>query len=202
MKKVNGSVFRASNIVLLNSIHLLRCVSTCYTQNAGFQGLNLNMPLELKLKQIERKKLKIQRMERKALEPIPITDFYIPYSWKTLQRKRKMTPLTESTIERRALLEKEWVRFVSDQHQLEEKKTSVMVNEQVKALIELRLKSDELYEAALQPDLTILPFKCTGPIETLQLKDYLMPLGSYILQPAPFSTDQPIAVKADLFGEL
>uniref|UniRef100_H2YB55 Large ribosomal subunit protein mL40 n=1 Tax=Ciona savignyi TaxID=51511 RepID=H2YB55_CIOSA len=169
MKKVNGSVFRASNIVLLNSIHLLRCVSTCYTQNAGFQGLNLNMPLELKLKQIERKKLKIQRMERKALEPIPITDFYIPYSWKTLQRKRKMTPLTESTIERRALLEKEWVRFVSDQHQLEEKKTSVMV----KALIELRLKSDELYEAALQPDLTILPFKY-----------------------------QPIAVKADLFGEL
>ncbi|XP_002122937.2 large ribosomal subunit protein mL40 [Ciona intestinalis] len=183
-----------SESIFLNTV---RYISTCQVKNAGFQGLHLNMPLEMKLKYIERKKLKIRRMERKALEPIPVVDFFIPYSWKTEERKRNKE-VSENELERRALLEKEWARFILQQRNAERKRLQTLMMEQEKAMFELKQESQELYEAALKPDLSILPFTCSGPVETLPLKDYLMPLGAYVHNSAPFSTDESLNVKLDV----
>lgn len=55
-----------------------------------------------------------------------------------------------------------------------------LVQAQTKALDELRLESEELYQAAVQPDANMLPFKATMVVATPPITDYDSPDGEYV----------------------
>lgn len=55
-----------------------------------------------------------------------------------------------------------------------------MVSAQKKALEELRFESEELYEAAIQPDSGMIPVIINGPVHTPPIKDYAFVDGDYI----------------------
>lgn len=57
-----------------------------------------------------------------------------------------------------------------------------LVELQFKALEELRLESEELYQAAIQPDEKLVPFKTKGPVSTPPIKDYDSPDGDYLVE--------------------
>lgn len=54
-----------------------------------------------------------------------------------------------------------------------------VLNAQTKALQELRFESEELYQQAIQPDIGMIPFTSTGPVQTPPLKDYEYIDGDY-----------------------
>lgn len=51
---------------------------------------------------------------------------------------------------------------------------------QTKALDELRLESEELYQKALEPDTTMMPFKAQVVVATPPIENYESPDGEYI----------------------
>ena len=55
-----------------------------------------------------------------------------------------------------------------------------VVQAQTKALDELRLESEDLYQAAVQPDTTLLPFKAKMVVHTPPIKNYESPDGEYV----------------------
>lgn len=55
-----------------------------------------------------------------------------------------------------------------------------LVHAQTKALDELRLESEELYQAAVQPDASLIPFKAKMVVSTPPIKDYDSPDGEYV----------------------
>ena len=55
-----------------------------------------------------------------------------------------------------------------------------MLESHRKALEELRKVSEELYQAALKPDETLLPLDCKGPTETPPIAGYKVPDGDYV----------------------
>lgn len=61
-----------------------------------------------------------------------------------------MEPLPEDSLERRALLIKEWSKFKSEQHHRELKLLDGVIKSQAEALKELRLESEDLYQKAIQ----------------------------------------------------
>lgn len=53
---------------------------------------------------------------------------------------------------------------------------------QQKALDELRLESEALYQEAVQPDMSMMPFTIKGPVATPPIEDYVSPDGEYIYE--------------------
>ena len=95
------------------------------------------------------------------------------------QRARGEPRLVFEESERRALLLKEWSRYKHTQHQAEMAAISGALEAQRQALEELRLESEELYQAALAPDLALLPFTHQGPGYTAPIVNYEAPEGKY-----------------------
>lgn len=72
-------------------------------------------------------------------------------------------------------MQKEWAR---DRKQKTEELCELyerVMRSQRKALVELRLISEELYQAAIQPDEALLPISITGPVSTPPNKNYMSP---------------------------
>lgn len=65
-------------------------------------------------------------------------------------RTRTSPELPESELERRALLEKRWAKYKESQHLNDLKMIDRLFYSQQKALDELRLESEELYQEAIQ----------------------------------------------------
>lgn len=55
-----------------------------------------------------------------------------------------------------------------------------LMEAQTKALDELRLESEELYQAAIQPDATLLPYKAQMIVQTPPIENYESPDGEYV----------------------
>lgn len=91
-----------------------------------------------------------------------------------------MAKLTEETKEYRALLEKKWSKYMHANKLSTFHNIDRLVQAQTRALDELRLESEELYQAAVQPDLTMLPFKGKMVFATPPIKDYERPDGEYV----------------------
>lgn len=91
-----------------------------------------------------------------------------------------MAKLTEETKEYRALLEKKWSKYMHEDKLSTFHNIDRLVQAQTKALDELRLESEDLYEAAVQPDFTMLPFKGKMVVATPPIKDYESPDGEYV----------------------
>lgn len=55
-----------------------------------------------------------------------------------------------------------------------------LMQAQEKALLELRSESEELYQAAVQVDLNLVPFHAEGPTATPPINKYESPDGEYV----------------------
>ncbi|XP_007229194.3 39S ribosomal protein L40, mitochondrial [Astyanax mexicanus] len=127
----------------------------------------------------ERLKKKLKKLEKVPPELIPIEDFIIPAKCFDQTRVRGTPRLSFEESERRALLLKEWSRFKYSQHQAETADINEALKAQTQALEELKLESEELYNAAVSPDLSLFPFQHQGPSFTPPLTNYEAPDGKY-----------------------
>lgn len=69
--------------------------------------------------------------------------------------------------------------FPQEQHMAEKQAIEQALEAQREALEELKLESEELYQAALQPDPLLFPFARQGPTHTPPLTKYEAPEGKY-----------------------
>lgn len=95
-------------------------------------------------------------------------------------RVRSLPPLSPEEAERRALLLKKWCLFKQKQDEAEKQAIKALVESQQEALRELRLESEELYEAATRRDEGLFPFERDGPSYTPALPGYDPPEGKCV----------------------
>ncbi|KAL3288966.1 hypothetical protein HHI36_003409 [Cryptolaemus montrouzieri] len=134
-------------------------------------------PLVVKARE-ERKKKKlekqIRRLEKNARQMKPIEECEIPLN--ILDEREKRTrinpPLADHETERRARLEKNWALYKQNQHLKDIKMLDRIMFSQQKALDELRVESEELYQEAIQIDFHLIPFTSSGPVETPPIDKY------------------------------
>lgn len=90
--------------------------------------------------------------------------------------------MTDVEIERRYQLQKRWTCYKNEQRLADFQIMDRLVQAQFKALEELRMESEELYQEAIQPDISLLPFKAKGPVSTPPIENYDSPDGDYIVE--------------------
>ncbi|KAF7666195.1 hypothetical protein LDENG_00117210 [Lucifuga dentata] len=127
----------------------------------------------------ERLRKKLKKLEKVPPELIPIEDFITPAKYLDETRERSEPKLSFEERERRALLQKEWCHYKQEQHMAELEAVELALEAQREALEELRIESEELYQAALKPDLLLLPFTHQGPAYTPPKSNYEAPDGKY-----------------------
>ncbi|NXP66153.1 RM40 protein, partial [Chloropsis cyanopogon] len=127
--------------------------------------------------QKERMKKKLKKLEKAAPELIPIEDFITPLKYSESNRVRSLPPLSPEESERRVLLLKKWSVFKQKQAEAEKKAIQALVESQQEALQELRLESEELFQAAIRRDEGLFPFEREGPSYTPPLPGYDPPEG-------------------------
>lgn len=93
---------------------------------------------------------------------------------------RSLPDLSPEETERRVLLLKKWCFFKQKQDNAEKKAIQSMVEAQQEALKELRLESEELYQAAIRRDEGLFPFERDGPSYTPPLPGYDPPEGKCV----------------------
>ncbi|XP_023296707.2 39S ribosomal protein L40, mitochondrial [Lucilia cuprina] len=144
-------------------------------------------PQIIKQREDRRKKKlekQIRRLEKNARQLKPVEELEVPLDLidEQKQRARKLAPLTETELEHRAQLNKQWARYKHEQKIQDFQIIDRLMQSQRKALQELRLESEELYQEAIQPDMSLLPITVKGPVATPPIKDYVSPDGEYILE--------------------
>ncbi|XP_069379134.1 large ribosomal subunit protein mL40 [Paralichthys olivaceus] len=127
----------------------------------------------------ERMKKKLKKLEKVPPEYIPIEDFITPTKCLDETRERSSPRLSFEESEGRALLLKEWSRYKQEQHMAEMEAVELALEAQREALEELKLESEELYQAALKPDPLLFPFSHEGPAYTPPKTKYDAPDGKY-----------------------
>ncbi|XP_030833190.1 39S ribosomal protein L40, mitochondrial [Strongylocentrotus purpuratus] len=128
------------------------------------------------------KKLKKIQFKMGDPELKPIVDFDVDRKLMEDDRKRDDNEADFETSEERARLQKAWSRYKFQQHVTETNTIKKSIRSQTKALEELRLESEELYQAAIQRDPGLFPLLITGPTYTPPVTDYsaVSPDGDYI----------------------
>ncbi|BFF89258.1 39S ribosomal protein L40 mitochondrial [Drosophila madeirensis] len=144
-------------------------------------------PQVIKQREDRRKKKiekQIRRLEKNARQLKPVEELEVPLELidENDKRQRKLTPLGSAEVEERALLKKEWARFKHDERVADFQIIDRLVQSQNKALEELRRESEDLYQAAIEVDLQLLPVTLKGPVSTPPIKNYASPDGDYIHQ--------------------
>ncbi|KAJ6656537.1 hypothetical protein lerEdw1_003662 [Lerista edwardsae] len=140
----------------------------------------------------DRMRKKIKRLEKAPQEMIPIEDFTTPFRFmdETSQLRHPILwegrshtgfelppPISFEESERRALLQKRWALYKQQQHKEEMKAIESLRAAQEEALKELRLESEELYQAAIQRDDGLFPFERQEPVNTPPPPNYEAPEG-------------------------
>ncbi|XP_008301876.1 large ribosomal subunit protein mL40 [Stegastes partitus] len=129
--------------------------------------------------QKDRLRKKLKKLEKVPPEFIPIEDFVTPSQCLDEMRERSSPRLSFEESEGRALLLKEWSRYKQKQHMAEVQAVELALEAQREALKELKLESEELYKAALKPDMLLFPFVHEGPVNTPPIPNYDAPDGKY-----------------------
>ncbi|KAL1461525.1 hypothetical protein WDU94_013412 [Cyamophila willieti] len=142
-------------------------------------------PALVKSREDRRKKKmekEIKKLKKNAQQLKPIDDLEVPYALIAQKhiRTRPEPQLSEEVIESRADLLKEWTLYRSRETQKDYKLIDKLVYSQQRALDELRLESEELYQEAIQIDLSLLPFTAKGPLHTPPIENYESPDGDYL----------------------
>ncbi|XP_034663586.1 39S ribosomal protein L40, mitochondrial [Drosophila subobscura] len=144
-------------------------------------------PQVIKQREDRRKKKiekQIRRLEKNARQLKPVEELEVPLELidEKDKRQRKLTTLGSAEVEERALLKKEWARYKHDERVADFQIIDRLVQSQNKALEELRRESEDLYQAAIEVDLQLLPVTLKGPVSTPPIKNYASPDGDYIHQ--------------------
>lgn len=190
MKRLISYIFRLSSI--LSQPH--RALQTTSTNFIQLTPILCAEPLKKKKKidpavikqREERKKRKlekqIRRLEKNARQLKPIEELETPLSLldEINIRTRYKPSLSDEELEARVLLEKAWATYKMKEKLANLQTIDRLVNSQEKALAELKFESEELYQAAIQPDLNLVPFKAIGPVATPPIENYESPDGEYI----------------------
>ncbi|XP_076859539.1 large ribosomal subunit protein mL40 isoform X1 [Brachyhypopomus gauderio] len=127
----------------------------------------------------ERLKKKLKKLEKIPPEFIPIEDFITPAKCFDETRMRSSPTLSFEESERRALLLKEWSLYKHAQHKAEVTAIEEAMDAQMQALEELKLESEELYQAAISPDTNLFPFNHQGPCYTPPIPNHEAHDGKY-----------------------
>lgn len=90
-------------------------------------------------------------------------------------RSRPKIQLSGEQSEYRALIQKDWARYQRQQHIELKRLCSSLWQSQQKALVQLRSESEDLYQAAIQPQEALLPITVKGPVHTPPIKTYVSP---------------------------
>lgn len=91
-----------------------------------------------------------------------------------------MPALSIEIKEQRAMLIKEWSKYRNEQKMADLQQLDQLYLSQTKALNELRAESEDLYQEAIQPDLSFIPFYAKAPVATPPMDKYDSPDGEYI----------------------
>uniref|UniRef100_A0A182T3M0 Large ribosomal subunit protein mL40 n=1 Tax=Anopheles maculatus TaxID=74869 RepID=A0A182T3M0_9DIPT len=143
---------------------------------------------ERKRKRLEKQ---IRRLEKNARQLKPIEELEVPMElideqayacaqFFLVKRKRNVPKPTAALLESRALLEKQWAKYRMQETLADYQLLDRTVAAQTKALNELKLESEDLYQQAIQPDPALVPFRAQGPVATPPIKGYEQPDGEYI----------------------
>ncbi|KAI6188396.1 hypothetical protein M3Y98_00350200 [Aphelenchoides besseyi] len=124
----------------------------------------------------KRKRRKLEReirlMQRDGKTPKPVTELSVDE--KTLEAvdelRRVDVALDENTIDQRAVILKAYCKSRNQLATADNHWIRTMINEQNKALNVLKTISPTLYESAVAPDPSFLPFSTRGPVYTPPLK--------------------------------
>ncbi|XP_051829163.1 39S ribosomal protein L40, mitochondrial [Antechinus flavipes] len=127
----------------------------------------------------ERLKKRIKRLEKATQELIPIEDFVTPVKYLAEERQRPQLELPSEDSERRIFLMKRWAFYKQQEQEAEREKIASMLEAQQEALRELRLESEQLYQAAARRDQGLFPFEKEGPSYTPATPGYQAPEGKY-----------------------
>ncbi|XP_020392993.2 39S ribosomal protein L40, mitochondrial [Rhincodon typus] len=127
----------------------------------------------------DRLRKRLKKLERVPPELIPIEDFITPTKLLDESRVRDPPRLPMEDSERRALLMKEWSRYKQKEYEKEAEMIQSMIKAQQQALQELRLESEELYQAAIKRDRGLFPLELQGCSFTPPIVDYQAPDGKY-----------------------
>uniref|UniRef100_A0A1L8DRS8 Large ribosomal subunit protein mL40 n=1 Tax=Nyssomyia neivai TaxID=330878 RepID=A0A1L8DRS8_9DIPT len=134
----------------------------------------------------ERRKKKlekqIRRLEKNARQLKPIDELEVPFTLidEKKHRMRSAVEPTAEVLEERALFQKEWARYKRTEKLVDYQLIDQVMQAQRKALDELKLESEELYEAAIQPDPQLMPFKSRVLVSTPPIENYDSPDGEYV----------------------
>ncbi|XP_077165017.1 large ribosomal subunit protein mL40 [Paroedura picta] len=168
---------------------------TCYVQDrenhwqSSLLALRAALPMRaepMKKKKVDprreqaikdRMKRRLKKLEKAPQELIPIEDFIVPYRYMDQKRVRDTSPLSFEESERKALLMKKWTEYKRLQSKAEMQTIQSLLAAQEQALNELRLESEELYQAAIQRDDGLFPFEREEPVFTPPLANYEAPEG-------------------------
>lgn len=90
-------------------------------------------------------------------------------------RKRSPIQISAEQQDYRDLLQKEWARYQRVEKLELNRICRNILQSQQNALDELRNESEELYQAAIQIDETLLPITFKGPVQTPPIKNYDSP---------------------------
>lgn len=139
------------------------------------------------IKQREERKRKrlekmIRRLEKGARQEKPIDECEVPEEIinERASRIRQLKPPSEEIQNQRILLLKQWTSYSVKQHLADIKMCDRLVLSQQWALDQLKSESEELYNAAIQLDESLIPFRSKGPVETPPIESYDSPDGEYI----------------------
>lgn len=116
---------------------------------------------------------------RVQMQAISLLQYYEYYVYSS-NRVRSLPPLSFEETERRVLLMKKWSAYKQSQDRAEKQAIRSLVEAQQEALKELRLESEELYQAAIRRDEGLFPFERDGPNYTPPLPGYDPPEGKCI----------------------
>ncbi|XP_054261851.1 39S ribosomal protein L40, mitochondrial [Macrosteles quadrilineatus] len=136
----------------------------------------------------EKKKRKlekqIRRLEKNARQLKPLDECEVPetlYKPEDMKiRTRQVAPMSESEVDSRVRLMKDWARHRQRQALEDLKMIDRLAYSQARALDKLRQESEELYQEAIQIDPGFLPFKVKGPVVTPPIENYDSPDGEYV----------------------
>ncbi|XP_051166729.1 39S ribosomal protein L40, mitochondrial [Leptopilina boulardi] len=136
-------------------------------------------------RRFERKTRKMQkeirRLERAKKTLKPIMELEVPkeiYMEKNL-RIRKLPKMSEEVAAERIEIRDKWAHYKLLEYMKDMKTLESIRNSQEKALKALREESEELYQEAIQLDLSYLPYEVSGPTITPPIENYKSPDGDH-----------------------
>ncbi|XP_003744363.1 39S ribosomal protein L40, mitochondrial [Galendromus occidentalis] len=138
----------------------------------------LKMREQRKIRKLE-KGIRQLKKHAKKMKPIDEMEVSPKLQRELADRKRQLPDLPPNIVSFRQDLIRVWSRVQSAYYKDETKIISAMLHCQNAALEDLKEADPGLYDAAMQPDLSLIPFKIDAVTETPPLKNYQPPDGKY-----------------------